>query len=178
MTSLPPKITLARTPGEIIIGVQLNVFNNVPVEATMSVKSYYRWALALPLLVPALASPLALLDAGGVVGVALFFLFWSVVIGGVPYLLFAGGFLLWMRRVPEHRVRRGILLAPLAYTAVLLACFALFLVIDGTLANSSDSLGSLAVFSLFFGYLYVILAEAGRAFLRPGQPRRVPATAV
>lgn len=144
----------------------------------MSVKSYYRWALALPLLVPALGAPLALLEPQGAVGVVLFLLYWSVVIGGVPYLLFAGGFLLWMRRVPEQRVRRGILLAPLAYTAVLLVCFALFLVVDGTLANSSDSLGTIAVFSLFFGYLYVSVAEAGRAVLRPGEPRAGPSAAV
>ena len=143
----------------------------------MSVRSYYRWALALPLLVPALAWLLALVEPGDVVRAALLLLYWSVVIGGVPYLLFAAGFLLWMRRVPEDRLRRGILLAPLVYTPVLLVCFTLFLAVDGALASSSDSLGAITVVSLCFGYAYVALAEAGRALLRPGEPRRVPATA-
>jgi hypothetical protein len=141
----------------------------------MSVKGYYRRALVLPLLVPALASPLALLELKGALGAALFFLFWSVVIGGVPYLLFATGFLLWMRRVPDERVRIGILVSPLVYTGVLIVCLTLFLLVDGGLDSSSDSLGAFALFGVVIGYVYVALAEAGRAFLQPAIVPAAPA---
>lgn len=144
----------------------------------MSVKSYYRWTLLLPLLVPALASPLSLLESRGGLGAVLFFLYWSVIIGGVPYLLFAAGFLVWMRRVPDERVRIGILVSPLVYTAVLLVALTLFLLVDGAFPSSGDSLGFFAVCSLVIGYFYVALAEGGRAFLRPGTAPAAPAPAV
>jgi hypothetical protein len=158
--------------------MQLNAFNNPPLEALMSVKGYYRWALLLPLLVPALASPLALLEPKGVLGAVWFFLFWSLVVGGVPYLLFVTGFLLWMRRVPDERVRMGILVSPLVYTGVLISCVTLFLLVDGALAGSSDSLGGFALFAVVIGYVYVALAEAGRALLRPAPAPAAPAPAL
>ncbi|HEY0015066.1 MAG TPA: hypothetical protein VGC13_02065 [Longimicrobium sp.] len=144
----------------------------------MPVKNYYRWALLLPLAVPALASPLLLLEpkAPGLV-VVLMYLFWSLLFGGVPYLLFAAGFLVWIRRAPEHRVRAGVLLSPLVYAAVLLVCFTLFLVVDGTLVNSAEFLGMLAIFAVFFGYAYVALAEAGRALLGAAPVRAEPVPA-
>jgi Trk-type K+ transport system membrane component len=135
----------------------------------MSIKSYYRWALLLPLAVPALASPLLLVQSMPPLLVAvLWFLFWSVLIGGIPYVVFATAFLLWMRRLPEHRVRTGILLSPLVYAAVLFTCLTLFLLVDGSLANSAESLGGVVMLGLLFGYGYVGLAELGRAVLRPG----------
>lgn len=145
----------------------------------MSVRSYYRWALALPLLVPALVSPLTLLDPlPDGVRVVTMFLYWSVLIGGVPYVLFAIGFLLWMRGRPDAAVRTGILMSPLVYAAWLVLCLTLFLVVDGALASSSDSIGMIAVFGLLFGYGYVGLAELGRALLRPRAAPPAPAPAV
>ncbi|WP_420129349.1 hypothetical protein [Longimicrobium sp.] len=143
----------------------------------MSVKTYYRWALLLPLLVPALAWLLQGLLPGSAAAMA-YLLFMSVVIGGVPYLLFAIGFLLWMRGASDARVHRGILLAPLTYTVVLVICLTLFLLVDGTLSNSSDSLGTFVGFALVFGYGYVALAELGRALLRPGTAPAEPVPAV
>ena len=135
----------------------------------MSIKSYYRWALLLPLALPALAWPLLLVRSMPPLLVAVvWYLFLSVLIGGIPYVLFATAFLLWARRAPDHRVRMGILLSPLAYAAVLFICLTLFLLVDGTFANSSDSLGGMVMFALLFGYGYVGLAELGRAILRPG----------
>jgi hypothetical protein len=144
----------------------------------MSVKNYYRWALLLPLALPALASLLLVMEprAPGLV-LVLMYLSWSLLIGGVPYLLFAAGFLVWMRRVPEGRVRAGVLLSPLVYAVVLLICFTLFLVVDGTLANSMEFLGVLVVFAVLFGYAYVALAEAGRALLGAAPVRAEPAPA-
>lgn len=145
----------------------------------MSVRSYYRWALALPLLVPALALPLTLLNPlpGGLALVTML-LYWSLLVGGVPYVLFAAGFLLWMRGRPNDAVRTGIRVAPLVYAAWLTFCLALFLAVDGALASGSDSMGMIAMFALLFGYGYVGLAELGRALLRPGAAPPAPATAV
>jgi hypothetical protein len=137
----------------------------------MSIKSYYRWALLLPLAVPAIASPLLLVQSmPPLLAAVVWFLFWSVLIGGIPYVVFATAFLLWMRRLPEHRVRTCILFSPLVYAAVLLTCLTLFLLVDGALASSTDSLGMIVTFGLLFGYGYVGLAELGRAILRPGSP--------
>jgi hypothetical protein len=143
----------------------------------MSTRTYYRWALLLPLLVPVLVSPLLGL-LPGFPAVLAYLLFLSLVIGGVPYLLFATGFLLWMRGASDARVRHGILLAPLVYTVVMIVCLTPFLLLDGTLANSSDSLGTFAWFALVFGYGYVALAELGRLLLRPGTALAAPAPAV
>ena len=142
----------------------------------MSVRSYYRWALALPLLVPALALPLTLLNPlpGGLALVAMF-LYRSVLIGGVPYVLFAAGFLLWMRGRPDEQVRTGIQVAPLVYAIWLAVCFTIFLAVDSTVANSRDSIVMLAICGLLFGYGYVGLAELCRALLRPGAAPAAPA---
>ncbi|HEU4881576.1 MAG TPA: hypothetical protein VFT45_05005 [Longimicrobium sp.] len=146
----------------------------------MSIRSYYRWALVLPLLVPALVSPLGMLNPQppGFTTMLTYLLFMSVLIGGVPYVLFAIGFLLWMRGASDARIRRGILLSPLVYTGVMLLCLTLFLLIDGTFSNSSDSMGMFVGFALLFGYGYVALAELGRLLLRPGAASAEPAPAV
>jgi hypothetical protein len=101
-----------------------------------------------------------------------------VLIGGVPYLLVATGFLLWTRGASEERVRRGVLVAPLVYAGALVVCLTLFLLVDGTAMNSSDSLGMFALFALLFGYAYVGLAKLGRLLLRPSAAPANPAPAV
>lgn len=144
----------------------------------MSARSYYRWALALPLLVPALLSPLMLLDpAPAGVRVVMLFLSWSVLIGGVPYVLFAIGFLLWMRGRPNHAVRKGIYMSPLVFAVWLMVCLSLFLAVDGTLGSSSEFVGLFAIFGVVFGYGYVGLAEVGRALLFPIAAPPAPAPA-
>lgn len=144
----------------------------------MSVKSYYRWALVLPLLLPALAWPLALFNPlPPVLAAVAMYLFWSVLIGGVPYLLFAVGFLLWTRDASEGRVRTGILLSPLVYTAVLMACFTALQAVEGDTPSSGDSLLFFAVFGLLFGYAYVGLAEVGRMLLGTRIASAAPAAA-
>jgi hypothetical protein len=145
----------------------------------MSMKSYYRWALVLPLLLPALAWPLALFNPlPPVLAAVAMYLFWSVLIGGVPYLLFAIGFLLWTRGASGERVRRGILVSPLVYTAVLMACFTALRWVEGNNPSNGDSLLFFAVFGLLFGYGYVGLAEVGRVLLRTRIASAEPAAAV
>lgn len=154
---------------------RLNVFNSPPLEGPMPLKSYYRWALLLPVVVPALTLPLIpVVDSlPPLAVVALIYLWWSMLLGGIPYLLFAGAFLAWMREQPDARVRRGILLAPIAYVLVLAVCTALFLVVDGTF--SWETLGLVAAFGLAFGYAYVAIAEGGRLLVRAGGASAGPA---
>lgn len=132
----------------------------------MSVRGYYRWALLLPVALPVLMLPAFALEFDVLTGVALW-LGWSLLFGGVPYLLFAMGFLLWTRGRTDAQVRLGILLSPPAYVAVLVPCLALFLAVDGNLSGSLGFLGMVAAFGLGFGYGYVTLAEIGRLLLRP-----------
>lgn len=136
----------------------------------MSVGTYYRWTLALPLAVPALLSPLMLVgdDLPDPLRTLLGLLFYSVIIGGVPYVLFAAGFLGWMRGKSDREVRVAILVAPLLYTAVLFICLTLFFALDD-LSRAYEALGALTAFACLFGYGYVGLAELGRAVLRPGE---------
>lgn len=130
----------------------------------MSLKTYYRRALLLPVVLPFVAYPLLLLS-DGVASIAIM-LQYSLVIGGVPYLLFAGGFLLWMRGRTEQEVHVGILLSPLAYSMVMMTCLAVFLGADGKFQSGLEMFGIVGAFSLLFGYGYVALAETGRVLLR------------
>jgi hypothetical protein len=143
----------------------------------MSIGSYYRGALVLPLLLPALTLPVSLLDVRvpDGLGVVAFLLYWSLLIGGIPYVLFAAGFLLWSRGRSDGEVRRAILLSPLSYAAVLMVCVVGFFAVDSSAFwNDVDDVGTLGVVAVLFGYAYVLLAELGRVLLRPGQPAPAP----
>lgn len=139
----------------------------------MSVRSYYRWALLLPLAVPLLAHGVTMLEnAPALLIVIVFYTYAALVVGGIPYLLFAMGFLLWTRGRADDEVRRAVLLAPVVYTALLTVCLVLILAFDSGLAGGGGLLAGAATFGLGFGYAYVALAEVGRVLLRPG---RIPA---
>ena len=143
----------------------------------MTTRTYYRAALLLPIAVPALFSATMLLEDKPplLAGIHLY-LFGSMLFGGIPYVLFALGFLLWSRGRSDHQLRAGVLAAPLVYAVLLMICFAAFLALDGTLRGISVwALGGLGV---AFGYAYVILAELGRLLLRPTRtalPQTAPA---
>ncbi len=141
-------------------------------EAAVSIQSYYRRVLALPVLVPALASVLLLLDnrLPPDLGVVVLFLYWSLLVGGIPYLLFAGGFVVWARGRTDREVRGGILLSPLLYAPLLMLCVAGFLLVDGSAGSNLRAIATLGACGVLFGYGYVILAELGRVLLRPGTP--------
>jgi hypothetical protein len=148
----------------------------LPREAAVSIQTYYRRVLVLPVLMPALASALLLLgELPPGLGVVVFVLYWSLLLGGVPYLLFAGGFMLWARGRTDRQVRTGILLAPLVYAPLLMACFVAFLAVDGTFGNGGvEGTLELGGFAVLFGYGYVVLAELGRVLLRLGLPTPAP----
>jgi hypothetical protein len=145
----------------------LNTFNSSDEEAAMSIRSYYRWAMAMPVVLPLLATGVLMVSPrDGDLGIILFYLFGSLVIGGGPYLLFAAGFLLWTRGRSDGEIRRVVLLSPLVFTGVMTVCLALFVAVDSGSANG-DFLGASTAFGVVFGYAYVLLAEIGRLMLRP-----------
>jgi FtsH-binding integral membrane protein len=133
----------------------------------MSIRSYYRWALLLPIVLPLVAYGVILL-APRQGDAALYFLYASLWIGGAPYVLFATALLVWSRGRADEEMRRAILLSPIVFTALLMVCLTLFLLVDARLGSNLDFLAVSAGFGLAFGYGYVALAELGRLILRPG----------
>lgn len=135
----------------------------------MTIQTYYRAALLLPLAVPALFS-LGLLveDKPALLGGIMFYLYGSLLFGGIPYVLFAVGFLRWMRGRTTREVRAAILLAPVIYAVLLMLCLFVFLIVDSTLGQNWNTIWSMGGFGVVFGYAYVLLAELGRLILRPG----------
>jgi hypothetical protein len=133
----------------------------------MTVRDYYLRALFLPLAVPVLATPLLLMgEAAATVAVMLQY---QVLIGGIPYLLFVGAFLLWSRGRPDGQVRRAILLSPFVFAGMIMVlCLGLAAV---TGAMWLSMMWILLGYALILGYGYVALAELGRVLMRPhGEP--------
>ena len=136
----------------------------------MTLQNYYRWALLLPLVVPAVFSLLALVPEPRVpqaVGALLMFLFYSLLIGGIPYVLFALGFLVWSRGRDARSVRKAIYVSPLTYAGVLSACVLGYAAWDGDLTHqgAGGTLILLGSCAFVFGYAYVALAELLRVWL-------------
>lgn len=144
----------------------------------MTTRTYYRAALLLPLAVPALLSVTLLLDNEPPLLLGIFvYLYGSLLIGGIPYLLFAAGFLVWSSDRSDAELRRAVLLAPLVYAGLLMVCVVAFLAVDGTLASGWDGFWALGAFGVAFGYAYVLLAELGRLLLRPDPSAAAPVAA-
>src|SRR5690349_3471940 len=85
----------------------------------MSARTYYARSLLLPLLAAAAAGLIgALLGESTSAAPWLGIVMWSGLVGGLPYLLVAGGILWWSRRRPAHDLRRAIWLAPVLMVPV------------------------------------------------------------
>jgi len=129
------------------------------------VRRKYQFLLALPFLVPLLLSPLWLLSGeNGVGGVILVFFFYSLLIGGIPYLILAIAMVWWMRNKEERSIRICLLLSPLLMIACTAVCLAIYtFVADAqptlreTIEEYLEGMLFVSVFILLFGYLYVAL---------------------
>ena len=75
----------------------------------MQATTYYRLSLAVPLILPLIVWPLL----------------FSLQYGGVPYLLFVGGLLYWMRGKSEEQVERAASFAPLLMAIIYLVVYAI-----------------------------------------------------
>ena len=147
----------------------------------MSVQAFYQLAIWLPLAVPSLALLFVSLTGvrpAGVLDVPFELLTYSLVYGGLPYLVAAIVATIWIDRRPEADIRRLAIRAPfvviaawvplIGYIAIRAGSFPMF---AGLLA-----LGGGAIIAL--GYTYVALTFALRGALgRAGLIRETPAPA-
>jgi hypothetical protein len=153
----------------------------VLVNNPMRVAIYYRWSLVLPLCLP-IAVILALVPLAPYLNslppplaTPIMILVWSLLAGGVPYVISACGLWFWMRGKSERGLRRIAYAAPLVMLGVYALCLlALSLAIepeppftsawwiDGTLVFFAYS----AMLIMLLGYLYVVVVDGLRWFLK------------
>ncbi len=148
----------------------------------MEYKTFVRRALLLPIVVPLAAGPALFVPGveGTPAGDLVALVVWSLLFGGIPYLVFLAAFHLWMREKPEARVRRGLRLSPVFYSLFLAVCMALLEVARNGAAVDGKAFFPLAVFAgiaLGFGYAYVLIAEAAWWVMRHRGAGRAPGTA-
>lgn len=137
----------------------------------MNAQVYYRFSLALPLVMSLIAAGTLRLGYYGAVPV---FLTLALVFGGVPYSVLALITLWWSRGKSEQKIFRASLIAPL-----LMIPFAWMYLLIYLLVSRQFSAGAViyfcglaCLFSVVLGYAYVILVNAGlRLFQRLGWVR-------
>ncbi len=138
----------------------------------MTTRTFIRWALAAPVIVPVLGFPLLYVerDPFDMVGQVLV---GSVVVGMIPYLAFAAAFAAWTRDRAPREVERAAWRAPLLF----LPLFAGFWLLLVTARSGTDAMPMVMMLSLFavgVGYVYVLVADVlyrvleRRGVIRPG----------
>lgn len=139
----------------------------------MTVRTFYRLAVWLPLLVPALVAlvvqGLGLRGAGGAVDEGVQILLMSGIYGGIPYAALAAWASWWIGGQPESRIRRRALVAPFWMLGAWVT-FALLTVLvhrDLRMAAGLAGLGAAVVLPL--GYAYVVVVLLLRRLLPPVQ---------
>lgn len=140
-------------------------------------KRLLQFSLLLPLVVPFLAGFVISLTENsesfltyvvrGILGLPLLITVYSVIIGGIPYVFFMVGLLVWSRGKSDTQIHRMFWFSPLLFTPV----FWLFAFIAGTLFNDGNPdpqrfIGFSSAFIFFsgcilvLGYIYVIFVSA------------------
>ena len=128
----------------------------------MSEPTFYRWALAFPIIAPALLTLVGLVPVIGAPFAALGgTLLMGIWVAGIPYLLFAVAMIGVMDRLSPSRLRRlcwwsPLLFAPAAAIGLLVA------------TGFDNVLGSMAVgaaCALAYGYFYVLVTVGIRMVL-------------
>jgi hypothetical protein len=128
----------------------------------------YKYALFLPILVPILVAPIlyfGLQSLGEKLGLIIIIIFYSGIVGGIPYLLLAIGLAVWMKEKSEREIRKALIISPIimaGFTAILVVVLR-FVPSDqlDVLRSASGFFGVLAVLTIFigiFGYAYVCIA--------------------
>ncbi len=129
----------------------------------MRAVNYFRLSLAVPLLVPVLAVALTLLNqivSGSSEATEITrwtaFLVFSLIIGGLPYLVFVAAVVLWSRGKSARAIHRLSFVSPPLFAAASPYAF------DAALTSASYY----AAFCLGLGYVYVALIHGAYAVLR------------
>jgi hypothetical protein len=143
----------------------------------------YKYALFLPILVPILVAPIlyfGLQSLGEKLGLIVIIIFYSGVIGGIPYLIIGVALAVWMRGKSEDQIRRALLFSPPMMIGVTSILYTLLWLIPGN-SNGLNSLGSflwpLVILSLFiglFGYAYVGISFGIARIVRGGPYEPLP----
>jgi hypothetical protein len=121
----------------------------------MTTKTFYEIALTTPLWLPILIKPLAHFDA--LVGLVELFTF-SLIYGGIPYLVFLGGVYLNFRRQNGQRLRDASVLFPIIFTGVLLLGLTILGIINFKWVGILITMAvCFVLLGLAFGYAYVAL---------------------
>lgn len=91
-----------------------------------------------------------------------FILFFSLILGGVPFILFLIGAFVWMRDKDGEQLRQMTFIAPIIFMAVLFGCSLVFGIVGAFIAGDpSYAAGGggtgliLSIFAFFIGYAYV-----------------------
>lgn len=128
---------------------------------TISMVRYYRVTLALPLLVSAVVY---LLGRGAVVPAIPDIVWFSLILGGIPYLLLAAVMFFWVKGKSEKAIHQVIYMSPFIMVVLLAVAFPLLLPAIRE-ARAADR-GLVAAFArhslvtLVLGYLYVAAVQS------------------
>jgi hypothetical protein len=122
-------------------------------------RRYFQASLALPLVVPLFMGLVAFLSPSEVLdGFAAIFLF-SLVLGGIPYLLFVVGILIWSRCQSVSAIRRLSYFAPLLYVMATAGLGLIALFFGASIQEVAGFVAIFSVYALLFGYLYVFIVN-------------------
>ena len=124
----------------------------------MGEKRFFQLSFLLPIVLPLLLIFVANPTFGLVSILTL-----SLILGGVPYLLFITGLFFWMRNKNAKDIQRMTFVAPLLFIPVFLLSVLVFLPIQlittGTIDVNAGIVFICCVFIIILGYLYVLVVN-------------------
>lgn len=129
----------------------------------ISARRYFQLSFLLPLILPLLALLVASPGFRGWNAVVLV-LWGSLLIGGIPYVLFLAGLLYWARDKDAKAIQRVTFIAPLLLVPVFIYCAVAIIPLQilktGEVRVEVSGVLTFCVFVLVVGYFYVLLANA------------------
>jgi hypothetical protein len=125
----------------------------------------HKLSLALPLVVPALVTPLALgnFRLPGWLGTLVPYIWVSGMVGGFPYVVLVALLFWWGRGKSDVQFKRALLLSPVLMLPVFFAFLVILSLITQGFRNEVDAEAVLTMLVLYFsfilgfGYAYVLL---------------------
>jgi hypothetical protein len=134
----------------------------------MTPRRYFQVSVLLPVLVQV---PIMLLLGRTSQFIALaYLLYYSTIIGGLPYLLFFIGVLVWTRGQDWRTIQRMTFISPVLFAAFFLVCAVVVITIQyfmlGKVRVEANELPGFCFVFLMIGYVYVLLINAGYFILR------------
>lgn len=135
----------------------------------MRARRYFQLSFLLPIILPL---PALLVARPGLRGwnSVILVLWGSLLIGGIPYLLFLAGLFYWIRDKDFKAIQRVTFIAPLLFIPVFVYCAAAIIPLQilktGEVRVEGSGVFTFCIFILIIGYFYVLLANAGFYLLK------------